>query len=132
MLAEPLQECVGVVHTLYLPVMLAHTLVLSYKVDGMLYGNAPSSATLGATLRWLACSGYCVAPHHPGADARAVGGEDGRTLQERMVPKAEKVSRSSLFWMLSSRFLMNKFPTPPLRVAGSRWLHMMRMGLPLI
>jgi len=53
-------------------------------------------------------------------------------LQDRMVPKAQKVSCSALLSMDSSRFLMNRFPTPPLRVAGSRWDHMMRIGLPLI
>ena len=37
----------------------------------------------------------------------------------------------ALVVMAVSRFLMNTFPTPPLRVDGSRWDHMMRMGWPI-
>mmetsp|Transcript_12785 Transcript_12785/g.26978 ORF Transcript_12785/g.26978 Transcript_12785/m.26978 type:complete len:213 (+) Transcript_12785:515-1153(+) len=54
------------------------------------------------------------------------------TLHERMVPKALNVSCRALLSMLSSRFLMKMFPTPLLRCEGSLWLHMIRMGLPLI
>mmetsp|Transcript_8037 Transcript_8037/g.10856 ORF Transcript_8037/g.10856 Transcript_8037/m.10856 type:complete len:223 (-) Transcript_8037:673-1341(-) len=54
------------------------------------------------------------------------------TLQERIVPKAVKVSCSALLSIVSSKFLMKMLPTPLFRAEGSRWLHMMRMGLPLI
>lgn len=42
------------------------------------------------------------------------------TLQERMFPKAEKVSYRALLSMFLSKFLMKMFPTPDLRKEGSR------------
>ena len=54
------------------------------------------------------------------------------TLQERMFPKAEKVSYRALLSMLLSKFLMKMLPTPDLRMDGSRWEHMIRHGRPLI
>lgn len=52
------------------------------------------------------------------------------TLQDRMFPKAEKVSYRALLSMDLSRFLMKTFPTPDLRSDGSRCDHMILMGLP--
>lgn len=54
----------------------------------------------------------------------------GSTLQDRMFPKAEKVSYRALLSMDLSRFLMKTFPTPDLRSDGSRCDHMILMGLP--
>lgn len=53
------------------------------------------------------------------------------TLQERMLPKAEKVSYSALLSMDLSRFLMNTLPTPDFLREGSLWDHMIRIGFPL-
>lgn len=53
------------------------------------------------------------------------------TLQERMLPKAEKVSYSALLSMDLSRFLMKTLPTPDFRREGSLWDHMIRIGFPL-
>lgn len=57
--------------------------------------------------------------------------DGARTLQERMLPKAEKVSYSALLSMDLSRFLMNTLPTPDFLREGSLWDHMIRIGLPL-
>ena len=48
-----------------------------------------------------------------------------------MFPNAENVSNSALLSMDLSRFLINTFPTPDLRIDGSRWDHMILTGLPL-
>lgn len=53
------------------------------------------------------------------------------TLQERMLPNAEKVSYSALLSMDLSRFLMNTLPTPDFLREGSLWDHMIRIGFPL-
>jgi len=54
------------------------------------------------------------------------------TLQDRMFPKAEKVSYSALLSMLLSRFLMKTLPTPDFLREGSRWDHIILIGRPLI
>lgn len=54
------------------------------------------------------------------------------TLQDKMVPKGEKISRRASLLMDFSRFLMKMFPTPLLRSDGSRWHHIILMGLPFI
>lgn len=54
------------------------------------------------------------------------------TLQDRMLPNAEKVSYRALLSMDLSRFLMKMLPTPLFLSDGSRWDHMIRTGLPLI
>ena len=54
------------------------------------------------------------------------------TLQDRILPKAEKVSYRALLSMLLSRFLMNTLPTPDFLREGSRWDHMILIGLPFI
>ena len=58
--------------------------------------------------------------------------EEHHTLQDKMFPKAEKVSYRALLSMDLSRFLMNMFPTPLFLREGSRWDHIMRTGLPLM
>ena len=52
------------------------------------------------------------------------------TLQERMFPKALKVSYRALLSIPLSRFLIKMFPTPERRRAGSRWDHMILIGRP--
>lgn len=54
------------------------------------------------------------------------------TLQDRMLPNAEKVSYSALLSIDLSKFLIKMLPTPLFLSEGSRWDHMMRTGLPLI
>lgn len=54
------------------------------------------------------------------------------TLQDRMLPNAEKVSYRALLSIDLSKFLMKMLPTPLFLSDGSRWDHMMRTGLPLI
>ena len=56
---------------------------------------------------------------------------DNCTLQERMLPKAEKVSYRALLSMDLSRFLMNTLPTPDFLREGSLWDHMILIGFPL-
>lgn len=53
------------------------------------------------------------------------------TLQERMLPNAEKVSYSALLSIDLSRFLMNTLPTPDFLREGSLWDHMILIGFPL-
>ena len=53
-------------------------------------------------------------------------------LQERMFPKALKVSYKALLSIFLSKFLIKIFPTPDLRKEGSRWHHIIRHGRPLI
>ena len=54
------------------------------------------------------------------------------TLQDRMLPKALKVSYRALLSIALSRFLMKIWPTPEWRSEGSRWDHMIRHGRPLM
>jgi len=54
------------------------------------------------------------------------------TLQERMFPKTEKVSKRPLLSTVGARFLTNTLPTPDLRKDGSRCDHMMRHGRALM
>lgn len=54
------------------------------------------------------------------------------TLQDKMLPKAEKVSYKALLSIDSSMFFMKMFPTPDFLSPGSRWDHIIRIGRPLI
>lgn len=54
------------------------------------------------------------------------------TLQDKILPKAEKVSYSALLSIESSMFLIKMLPTPDFRRAGSRWDHIIRIGRPLM
>ena len=55
-----------------------------------------------------------------------------QTLQDKMLPKAEKVSYKFLWSIDLSKFLMKMLPSPDFLKDGSRWLHMILMGRPLI
>ena len=52
------------------------------------------------------------------------------TLQDKMLPNAEKVSYIALLSIDLSKFLMKTMPTPEPLNEGSRWDHMTRIGFP--
>ena len=54
------------------------------------------------------------------------------TLQDKMLPKVEKVSYMILLSIDLSKFLIKMLPTPDFLRLGSLWDHMIRMGRPLM
>ena len=53
------------------------------------------------------------------------------SLHERMLPNAEKVSCNALWSIPLSKFLINIFSVPLLRILGSRWEYIILSGFPL-